>query len=164
MYWSLFLKVLISTVPIIDLGINFTSDLKWSPHIEVRIKKAFSRFMMLKRSLRTTLPANVKSQVYKLYILPIINYGSVLWFPNRTDLSKLEDFQNKVIRWFGPIDDYKDRLLALNLLPFSLLVQLNDLLFLHKCIVNDSPICSGLPAIMPPDFHHDSFSLRRKQD
>ena len=133
-----------STVPIKDLGINFTSDLKWSAHIDVRIRKAFSRFMMLKRSLPTTLPANVKSQVYKLYILPIITYGSVLWFPNKTDLSKLEVFQNKVIRWFGLIDDYKDRLLALNLLPFSLLFQLNDLLFLHQCIVNDSPICSGL--------------------
>ena len=125
--------------------------------------------MMLKRSLPTTLPANVNSQVYKLYILPIITYGSVLWFPNKTDLSKLEVFQNKVTRWFGPIDDYKDRLSALNLLPFSLLFQLNDLLFLHQCIVNDSPICSGLfykgaPATMPPDFHQENFSLRRKQD
>ena len=74
-----------STVPINDLGIKFTSDLKWSAHIDVLVRKAFSRFMMLKRSLPTTLPANVKSQVYKLYILPIITYGSVLWFPNKTD-------------------------------------------------------------------------------
>ena len=93
-----------STVPIIDLGITLTTDLKWSAHIDVRIRKAFSRFMMLKRSLPTTLPANVKSQDYKLYILPIFTYGSVLWFPNKTDLSKLEVFQNKVTRWFGPID------------------------------------------------------------
>ena len=96
------------TVPINDSGINFTSDLKWSAHIDVRIRKAFPRFMRLKRSLPTTLPANVKSQVYKLYILPIITYGSVLWYPNKIDLSKLEVFQNKVTRWFGPIDDYKD--------------------------------------------------------
>ena len=143
------------------MGINFTSDLKWSAHIDVRISKAFSRFMMLKRSLPTTLPANVKSQVYKLYILPIITYGSVLWFPNKTDLSKLEVFQNKVIRWFGPIDDYKDRLLAFNLLPFSLLFQLNDLLFLHQCIVNDSPICSGLFYKGPPRHYATRFSSRK---
>ena len=142
-----------STVPIIDLGISFTTDLKWSAHIDVRIRKAFSRFMMLKRSLPTILPANVKSQVYKLYVLPIITYGSVLWFPNKTDLSKLEVLQNKVTRWFGPIDDFKDRLLALNLLPFSLLFQLNDLLFLHQCIVNDSPICSGLFHKGPPSHY-----------
>ena len=74
-----------STVPFNDLGINFASDLKWSAHIDVRIRKDFSRFMMLKRSLPTTLPANVKSQVYKLYTLPIITSGSVLWFPNKTD-------------------------------------------------------------------------------
>ena len=123
------------------MGINFTSDLKLSAHIDVRIRKTFLRFMMLKRSLPTTLPAIVKSQYYKLYILPIITYGSVLWFSNKTDLYKLE---NKVICWFGPIDDYKDRLLALNLLPFSSLFQVNDLLFLHRCIVNDSPIYSGL--------------------
>ena len=67
MFWSLILKIEFSTVPINDLRINFTSDLKWSAHIDVRIRKAFSRFMMLKRSLPTILPANVKSRLQTLY-------------------------------------------------------------------------------------------------
>ena len=125
------------------------------------VSEKLFRFMMLKRSLPTTLPANVKSQVYKLYILPIITYGSVLWFPKKTGLLKLEVFQNKITRWFGPIDDYKDRLLALNLLLFSFLFQLNDLLFLHQCIVNDSPLCSGLFYKGAPRHFATRFSSRK---
>ena len=75
--------IVFSTVPIKDLGINFTSDLEWSAHIDVRIRKAVSRFMMLKRSLRTTLPANEKSQVYKLYFLPESPMDQSYGFPTR---------------------------------------------------------------------------------
>ena len=61
-------------------------------------------------------------------------YGSNTWFPNVTDIQKLENFQSRMSKWMICKSGYKNRLTYLNLLPISLLYQLHDIILFNKLI------------------------------
>ena len=114
--------------PVVDLGIGFCFNLSWTEHIKSKVCKAHGRFISIKRNLPNNLSTSQKSSVYVLYIRPLILYGTTVWFANRTNLEKLESFQSRVTRWITSYDTYKERLIQSNILPLSLLFQLEDLL------------------------------------
>ena len=60
------------------LGITFSHDMKWGDHIDSVIQKAFSRLNGIRR-LKQVLSRKVKETLYKSLVLPIVEYGSVLF-------------------------------------------------------------------------------------
>ena len=119
---------------VVDFGICFCSNLFWTEHIKSKVFKAHGRFISIKRNLPNNLSTSQKASVYVLYIRPLILYGTTVWFAIRTNLEKLESFQSRVTRSITSYDTYKERLIQSNILPLSLLFQLEDLLTFNKVL------------------------------
>ena len=64
-------------------------------------------------------------------------YDTQIWFPNRTNIEKLEKIQSSVARWISRETSYKNRLIYLHLLPISLLLQLSDIIFNSSLNIDD---------------------------
>ena len=80
---------------------------------------------------------SVKStlNLYKTMVLPIMMYASCCWHASVRSMRNLEAVQKRVTRWILPhCENYKERLLFLNLLPVSLYLQFTDLRMLSKLI------------------------------
>ena len=60
------------------LGMIFSSDMKWGSHIDAILKKAFNRLNGIRR-LKSVLSRVVKETLYRSLVLPIVEYGSVLF-------------------------------------------------------------------------------------
>ena len=119
---------------VVDLGLSFSSNLDWSKHISDRLKACYIRIISLRRCLPPHLHSQIKTKLYKTYILPKLLYGSQVWSPNQKDLSKLEQFRKNVSKWISKGATYKTRLIASGLLPINLLLKMNDLLFLNRIL------------------------------
>lgn len=83
------------------LGLILDKNLNFTKHINTSLKKAQNAFRTLYPLLYFKSPINteIKSYIYKTYILPIILYASPIWSltPNY-NLEKIQKFQNKVLR------------------------------------------------------------------
>ncbi len=60
------------------LGMTFSDDMKWGAHIDAILKKAFGRLNGIRR-LRNVIGRTVKETLYKSLVLPLVEYGSVLF-------------------------------------------------------------------------------------
>ena len=126
-----------------DLGLMISSDLKWDEHIKAAANKALKVFFMIKRN-SPFLPTQTKIKLHKSMILPTLIYGSNCWSTNVANMKVLENVQKKVLRWITSCSDYETNLKNCNLLPLSLYLQMQDLLFMSKilngcynCEIND---------------------------
>ena len=120
--------------PVVDLGIGFCYNLSRTEHIKTKVCKAHGRFISIKRNLPNNLSTSQKASVCVLYIRTLILDGTTVWFVNRTNLEKLESFQSRVTRWIFSYDTYEERLIQSNILPLSLLFQLEGLLTFNKVL------------------------------
>jgi hypothetical protein len=66
--------------PIRDLGIHFTSDLKWGPHIDIVVKKSRKISYTLLRSLKSKNPQFLIS-MFQIYVIPILEFGCPIFNP-----------------------------------------------------------------------------------
>ena len=92
---------------VVDLGLSFSSNLAWSKHISDSPKACYIRILSLRRCLPLHLHSQIKTKLYKTYILPKLLDGSQVWSPNQKDLSKLEQFQKNVSKWICKGATYK---------------------------------------------------------
>ena len=102
-----------------DLGLHVTADLKWNVHIQETTCKAFSALCFLKRNTLEGLSTSTKLKLVKSMVLPILLYGSTVWYASKTNLRKLEQTQWKAVKWvlaYGE-PNYTVALKRLNLLP-----------------------------------------------
>ena len=60
------------------LGMTFSDDMKWGAHIDAILKKAFNRLNGIRR-LKQVITRTVKETLYKSLVLPLVEYGSVLF-------------------------------------------------------------------------------------
>ena len=60
------------------LGMTFSDDMKWGAHIDIILKKAFNRLNGIRR-LKQVISRTVKETLYKSLVLPLVEYGSVLF-------------------------------------------------------------------------------------
>ena len=98
---------------VVDLGLSFSSNLAWSKHKSDRLKACYIRIISLGTCLLLHLHSQIKTKLYKTFILPKLFYGSQVWSPNRRDLSKLEQFQKNVSKWICKGATYKTRLISI---------------------------------------------------
>ena len=69
-------------------------------------------------------------------VLPLLLYGSSVWYANIGNLKALESIQRKATKWILFDNDlsYYQRLISVNMLPISLYMEVNDVLLLFKII------------------------------
>ena len=80
------------------LGVTVDSHLTWEPHITELIKRVSPKLALLGR-LAGFLERKILLRIYKQTILPVIDYGCIIWHESNKSLSdKLEKLQNQAMR------------------------------------------------------------------
>ena len=128
-----------------DLGIHIKDDLRWSKHIEERLRKANTVLYLLRRNQAVQVKPLIKLGFYKSLILPVLLYGFTCIIPSRSELQNLERFQKKAVKWITGNKgvNYSSPLRLLNILPLPMFLQLNDLLLAK--VMHESSHCIELP-------------------
>ena len=117
-----------------DLGVLFTSDLKWKAHIHEITSKANR---ILGRLKRTFAVADVESirLLYVSLIRPHLEFAVPVWSPYfKTDIEALERVQRRVLKWvnFGRKISYKEKMKRFGLTSLVERRQRGDLIQLFK--------------------------------
>jgi len=123
-----------------DLGITFTANLQWSEHYKVITTKAYQTLGLLRRTFKTN-NIQVKKQLFISLVRSQLLYCSQIWRPQLIkDILTLERIQRRATKYI--LNDYessyKSRLEQLHLLPLMYTYELNDLMFLIKCLKQPS--------------------------
>ena len=80
------------------LGVRMTNTLSWKPHVDRLCQRSYPKMKLLHR-VSSFLPTAVLLRIYKQTILPIIDYGSIIWQHCGSVLSnRVEKIQNKAMR------------------------------------------------------------------
>ena len=86
-------------LPVPNLGVTISNDLKWNRHISNICSKANKTLGFLRRNLRISNP-KVKRMAYQAMVRPILEYSSPVWDPFTADLvDTLEKVQRRATRW-----------------------------------------------------------------
>jgi hypothetical protein len=81
------------------LGVNIDSKLSWNDHISAITKKANSTMGFIQRNINSC-PKNTKEMCYKTIVLPLAEYGSVVWDPHtKANITALEKIQRRGARF-----------------------------------------------------------------
>lgn len=81
------------------LGVTITNTLSWSAHITNVSASASRKLGFLRHKLKKA-PPKLKMLAYKAYILPKLEYASVVWDPfYKKDIQKLEMVQRRAVRF-----------------------------------------------------------------
>ena len=90
-----------------ELGIEISSNFKWSFHVRAKLAKAQRSFNYLRHNVPLpSLPNSVKYNLYSACVLSILLYGSQAWFADISHLRLLENFYWKGLRWYYGRNDY----------------------------------------------------------
>ena len=102
-----------------DLGVLLSDDCTFKDHISSTIEKARNMVSWILRTFKTRNPTPMLT-LFKMLVLPILEYCSVLWSPlDIGSIRSLEEIQRSFLRKIKcDGDDYWDRLASLKL--FSL--------------------------------------------
>ena len=63
-----------------DRGVSFDSELKFYEHISLKVKKANQAIGMIRNTF-TCMDPDIFIPLYKSYVLPHLEYASVIWNP-----------------------------------------------------------------------------------
>ena len=124
-----------------DLGVKVCQNLSWSEHIKYLCAKAYSCLHEMKRNLPSSTSPGLRKKIYIALVRSHFVYSSQLWCPLLArDSADLERVQRRASKYIlqDYTSSYKQRLVALNLLPLSLWLELLDLMFLVKCLLHPS--------------------------
>ena len=81
------------------LGVDITSDLSFTQHINRATANASKSLGYLKRNILTKNPA-IREAAYKTIVRPQVEYASSVWSPyTKKDINKIEMVQRRAIRW-----------------------------------------------------------------
>ena len=122
-----------------DLGVTFSSDLKWNKHIYEQVTKANRMLGILKRLTVKLLNVNTRRCLYLTLVRSHLAYASQVWSPQSTTMCmELERIQRRATKFilalpFKTDESYKSRLVTLKLLPLCYWHEYLDILFLFKC-------------------------------
>lgn len=115
-----------------DLGIMISSDLSWTEHYHLISGKAYAKLGMIRRCFSNPIPMCVKLKLYTALVRSQLVYGSQLWRPFLLkDIKSLERIQRRATKYILNefTLNYRERLIALKLLPLMRIFELNDIMF-----------------------------------
>ena len=120
-----------------DLGILVSSDLSWSDHVSRITSKAYKILRLLRRTFTSQINVTTKKKLYIALVRSQLTYASQIWRPMLLkDLYPIEHIQRRATKYIlnDYTSDYRSRLIMLNLLPMSMLFELNDICFFVRSI------------------------------
>lgn len=80
------------------LGLTFSNNGQWHCHID-NIAKSAAKIIGIMRKLKYTLSRSALNQIYQSYVLPILEYSSIVWDGcSEYDSNTLEKIQNEAAR------------------------------------------------------------------
>ena len=81
-----------------DLGILVNSSLSFNSHIDTIVAKSFNKLALINKVFRNKTKYSI-TKLYKAYVRPILDYGSIIWYPyTSTNIGKLERVQRRMCR------------------------------------------------------------------
>ncbi|EFP11931.1 hypothetical protein CRE_23222 [Caenorhabditis remanei] len=136
-----------------DLGIIFSRDLSFDSHIKSILRRAQCRINILFNVLKNSV-FDIMLKCYKVFIRPIMEYGSTLYSPTlKCLIRKVESVQKSFLyrcskKFNFEYQSYFDTLEAYGLESLELRRLINDLVYLYKILVSN-------------EFYSPNHSLRR---
>ena len=119
-----------------DLGVLYTSELSFAPHISSIISKAKQRSFLIRKSF-TSSSIDALVLAFKTYVLPILDYCSPVWSPYQvSDILRIESVQRTFTRSMPCCKDlsYRDRLKICGLVTLERRRLIADLILFYKII------------------------------
>ena len=122
---------------LIDLGVKFDNQLKFSDHIHDIINRAYQRSNLIFRCFLSNDPYSLL-RAYKTYVRPILEYNSVVWSPSQICLiNAIETVQRAFTKRLPSFQNlsYHERITNLQLQTLEHRRLVTDLYTCH-CIIN----------------------------
>ena len=123
------------------MGIVVNSNLNWSSHYNYICCKAYRSLNLIKCIISPLAPISIKKRLYISLVRSQLSYCSQLWRPQSVkDIMSLETVQRHSTKYIlqDYSSNYKQRLMSLKLLPLMYWYELQDMLFMIKCIKTPS--------------------------
>ena len=124
-----------------DLGVIVSSDCSWADHYDMILSRAYKILGLLRRSFSSSTSTASKRSLYLSLVRSHLVYCSPLWRPQlKQSIISLERLQKRASKYIlnDFTSNYKERLTKIHLLPLMMLFELNDILFLIKCLKKPS--------------------------
>ena len=127
------------------LGVNVSSDLKWSTHIDYICAKASKRLCALRTLILSVVEFSLLTDlrsVFCYFIRPLLEYACPVWHSSLTAQLKdqLEDTQRRALRIIYPQMSYNDSLKELSLPTLNERLELLCLKFYKNAAHPDSKL------------------------
>jgi len=149
-----------------DLGVLFDNDLKFSPHIQQKVKKANQTLGMVKRAF-DCLDKEVFIPIYKSLIRPHIEYASVIWKPYlKKDIIAIESVQRRATKIVTGLKDltYEERLRQLGLPTLAYRRDRADMISLFKIMNNyDNVVIDTIKVAEPSSTRGHNLKLQKSR-
>ena len=119
-----------------DLGVKFSSNLKWEEHVLTCASKANSILGRLKRTFVSIDPMSFRV-LYTSLVRPHLEFAVPVWSPHqKSDIKTLEKVQRRALKWlnFGMKLGYEEKLLNVELLSLETRRVRGDLIQMYKLI------------------------------
>ena len=126
---------------ITDLRIEVSKTMKWCLLIQTKIVKARRSFNYLKHSVPFNLPSGVKFNLFKARVSSVLLHGYRVWFPENSDLRKLEQLHIHDLRWRFDYNDYSSILKLSNSLSICYQLIERDIRVFTAILYNENCIC-----------------------
>jgi len=126
-----------------DLGIYIDDDFTYKSHINETCKKVKKRIGWILRAFNSR-DKDFMRHVWRVYILPIIDYCSQLWAPrNGGLLTKLEKLQKDFIGRISGLNalNYLEQLESMNMTSISRRLERYRIIYPRKILNGDTPNC-----------------------
>lgn len=120
-----------------DLGITVSTSLSWSTHYETLLAKAYKILGLLRRTFSGSNCIATKKSLYIALVRSLVTYCSPVWRPQyKRDIMAIEKLQKRATKYIlsDYVSNYRERLLALHLLPLMMVFELNDLMFFIRLL------------------------------
>ena len=102
-------------------GVIFCNNLSWSHHYELISSRAYRQLGLIRRTFSSDISTKVKKLLYLSLVRSKLTYCSQVWRPRLIkDISSLERIQRRATKYITrdySFNNYKDRLVALHILP-----------------------------------------------
>ena len=124
-----------------DLGVYVSENLSWETHIAESVKRGRKCMGWILRTFKSR-KAEVLLTLYRSYVIPLLEYASVLWTPYKIkDIIKMESIQRSITAKIEGLKhlNYHQRLRALKLFSLQRRRERYSAIYVYKIAMNLVP-------------------------
>ena len=124
------------------LGVTLQQSMSWADHVDAISMKINQRIGLIRR-IRNLLPLQARVALYNALILPLFDYGDVIWGDKNNDtiMSELQILQNKAAKVMlgqPPRSSSTEALKSLDLKSLSTRRFFHRCIATHKCLIGET--------------------------